>query len=240
MNLPQSPTLRQEISLQILLDCLFKPESGLFGISIDAQTKTITVNPHLPASWDHAAIMNLQIPGGPTSLFFDRKGDHLEVLLGSTQGEEWHIRSDRSGTTFGPTSNALEGLRIPLPALEIDHTLSSLPNVIDEVRSAAPDRPPLPGARTARLHILRSDYAGRKLTLTAEGRGGSECIVALVRHGKFIPRIESQSPSVQDAGSGEAKISMRERSENPAVPALLVFDFPPGEGWKTITVTLTW
>ena len=27
---------------------------GLFGISIDAQTKTITVNPHLPASWDHA------------------------------------------------------------------------------------------------------------------------------------------------------------------------------------------
>ena len=26
---------------------------GLFGISIDAQAKTITVNPHLPASWSH-------------------------------------------------------------------------------------------------------------------------------------------------------------------------------------------
>ncbi len=25
---------------------------GLFGISIDAQSKTITVNPHLPAGWD--------------------------------------------------------------------------------------------------------------------------------------------------------------------------------------------
>ena len=25
---------------------------GLFGIDIDAQTKTITVNPHLPAGWD--------------------------------------------------------------------------------------------------------------------------------------------------------------------------------------------
>ena len=28
---------------------------GLFGIDIDAQSKTITVNPHLPASWDHAS-----------------------------------------------------------------------------------------------------------------------------------------------------------------------------------------
>jgi glycogen debranching enzyme len=223
---------------------------GLFGISIDAQTKTITVNPRLPAGWDHAAIMNLQIPGGPTMLDFSRNGDRLEVLIGSTQGEGWHIRSDLPGTTFGPVGDVqarktlraapLEGLRITLPTLEIDQALSSFPNVIDEVRSASPDQPPLPGARTSRLRILRSDYADRRLTLTVEGRGGSEAPIGLIRHGRFIPRIETQSPAVHGPNSGEAKISMRERSEDPAVPAMLVFDFPPGEGWKTITVTLTW
>ena len=34
---------------------------GLFGISIDAQSKTITINPHLPATWDHATVKDLHI-----------------------------------------------------------------------------------------------------------------------------------------------------------------------------------
>ena len=37
---------------------------GLFGIDIDAQTKTITVNPHLPANWDRAYIENLALGTG--------------------------------------------------------------------------------------------------------------------------------------------------------------------------------
>ena len=60
---------------------------GMFGISIDAQEKTITVNPRLPAGWDHAAVMNLRISGGPTSLSFDRKGATLEVSLGANPGD---------------------------------------------------------------------------------------------------------------------------------------------------------
>ncbi|HTX75314.1 MAG TPA: hypothetical protein VMD29_03835, partial [Terracidiphilus sp.] len=38
---------------------------GLFGISIDAQTKTITVNPHLPADWSGADVRNLPLSAGP-------------------------------------------------------------------------------------------------------------------------------------------------------------------------------
>ncbi len=45
---------------------------GLFGISIDAQTKTITVNPHLPAGWEHAEVKNIHVPSGTTSLYFTR------------------------------------------------------------------------------------------------------------------------------------------------------------------------
>jgi hypothetical protein len=28
--------------------------------------------------------------------------------------------------------------------------------------------------------------------------------------------------------------------KDPKAPLLLFLDFPPGEGWKSITVTLTW
>ena len=45
---------------------------GLFGIDIDAQTKTITVNPHLPASWDHAEVMNLSLERETTAIYFTR------------------------------------------------------------------------------------------------------------------------------------------------------------------------
>ena len=220
---------------------------GMFGISVNAQTKTITVNPQLPASWDHAAVMNLSVPGGPTSLTFDRNGQNLDVSLGSTHGEAWHVRSDLPGASFGPIGDLrtlkklraapLEGLRIPLPALEVDPTLANLTNVNESVRAALPDRPPLPGARTSRFRIVHSEYNEHKLVLTAEGLGGSEGVASVVRHGHLIPKVQHET-SGPDAG--DAKISMRELSDDPAVPALLIVDFPPGDGWKTMTVTLTW
>ena len=45
---------------------------GLFGISIDAQRKTITVNPHLPVGWAHAEVLGLQLPGGGADLHFTK------------------------------------------------------------------------------------------------------------------------------------------------------------------------
>ena len=43
---------------------------GLFGIDIDAQTKTITVNPHLPASWSKAEVKNLRVGDETVDLSF--------------------------------------------------------------------------------------------------------------------------------------------------------------------------
>ena len=221
---------------------------GLFGLDIDAQTKTITVNPHLPASWESAEILNLQLGGGPSALYFTRKSDHLEVSLGYASTENWHLKSDLPGASFGAldaekpsqkTKNPVErGLRIPVPALEIDPLLSNLHDVTDAVGASLPDRAPLPGSRTSRFRIVHSEYADHKLTLVAEGLAGTEGSVSLVRHGRFTPKIDTGEASA--TAPTDAKISMREASEDPAVPVLLVFDFPQGEGWKTVTVTLTW
>ena len=215
---------------------------GLFGLDIDAQTKTITVNPQLPASWDSAEILNLQLGGGPSALHFTRKADHLEVYLSSASTGDWHLKSDLPGASFGardaekPSRKAKspveKGLRIPIPALEIDPLLSNLHDVTD------PDQVPLPGSRTSRFRIVHSEYADHKLTLVAEGLAGTEGSVCLVRHGRFIPKIDKGVAS--ESAPTDAKISMREGSDDPADPALLVFEFPQGQGWKTVTVILTW
>jgi len=218
---------------------------GLFGISIDAQSKTVTVNPHLPSGWNEAEVLNIQVPGGVTSLYFTRNGDCLEVHLSPTAGDEWHLRSDLPGADFGPLETALsrklrispqKGLRIPLPVLEVDETPGSL-NVIENVRVVQPLEQPLPGARTSKFRLLHSESADHKLVLTAEGLAGSSGIVTLFRHGHIVPKVQTEP-----AGAPGASISFRGCDADPYACASLplILSFPPGEGWKTITVTLTW
>ncbi|MFZ0747696.1 MAG: hypothetical protein WAM85_25050 [Terracidiphilus sp.] len=223
---------------------------GLFGIDIDAQTKTITVNPHLPASWNEAAVMNLQIPGGTTSLYFKKTSDRLEIYMSPTDGDEWHLRSDLPGVTFGPLDTELfkklripphQGLRIPFPALEVDNVDERM-NLIGPVSVLTPNRRPLPGAGTSRLRVLRSEYRDNKLMLTIEGLAGSDGILRLIRHGHFIPKVETDPPSGPSVEKQFASISYRDCDTDfyacKWMP--LVLHFPEGEGWKTITVTLTW
>jgi hypothetical protein len=73
--------------------------------------------------------------------------------------------------------------------------------------------------------------------LTAEGLAGSTGIVTLFRHGRFVPKVQTES-----AAAPEASISFRSCDADPyACTSLpLILNFPTGEGWQTITVTLTW
>jgi glycogen debranching enzyme len=218
---------------------------GLFGIDINAQTKTITVNPHLPASWDHAEILSLPVSGGTAGLHFERKGTNVEVSLRGTQKDEWHLRSDEPGATIGPQdvvhSKELkmaphQGLRIPMPPLEVEYSFGGL-DPIESIKDAMPGRTPLPGARPSKFRVLHTEYGDHKLVLTAEGTAGSSGIISLVRHGHIVPKAQTE-PST----TSNASISFRGCDADPyACPALpLILNFPPGEGWKTITVTLTW
>ncbi|HVC47069.1 MAG TPA: hypothetical protein VND90_07455 [Terracidiphilus sp.] len=225
---------------------------GLFGISINAQTKTITVNPHLPASWDHAEVLDLPLGNETGALYFTRKDDRLEIYLGNTANEDWQLRSDLAGTTFGPIGDISldkklktspeEGLRIPLPALEVDGSAWPFTrNAIDDP-SLLMNRPPLPGARTSEFRILSADYSNHKLVLVAQGEAGSTGMLSVIRHGHFIPKLQTDPPSDPAADKQYANLSYRGCDADPYackwMPLLL--NFPPGTGWKTLTVTLTW
>jgi glycogen debranching enzyme len=214
---------------------------GLFGISIDAETKTITVNPHLPANWDSADVQYLPLPGGDSDmLHFNVVGSQLRVNMTTLGGGSWRLRSDIAGAKSANVDDEPE-LSIPLPLLDIDQQLTRFSASISEDKPL-PDRPPAPGSRTSRSRVLRAEYGERSLTLVVEGLAGSQNELGLVRRAPIVPKIEKVSASDREAASRAATLGAFDvyAFQNPTAPSLLIFNFPPGEGWKTITVTLTW
>jgi hypothetical protein len=224
---------------------------GLFGIDIDAEKKVITVNPHLPAEWKHVEVLNLLLPGEVVSLYFERHDGILDVYLSPTQGDQWKLRTDISNSTYGPLGNshlsgklksiALEGLRILLPELEVDSSTSAYADrVIAETKLMG--RQPIPGAQTENLRIIKSEAGNHRLVLIAEGMAGSTGLLTLIRNGHFIPKVQDVQAKSSDSSKSDASISFRDCDANPygCTSLPLILNFPPGEGWKTMTVTLSW
>jgi hypothetical protein len=78
--------------------------------------------------------------------------------------------------------------------------------------------------------------------LTAEGLADSDGVVSIIRRGHFLPKVQTDPPSDPAADRQFANLSYRGCDADPYACKWmpLLFHFPPGEGWKTITVTLTW
>jgi glycogen debranching enzyme len=217
---------------------------GLFGISIDAQSKTITVNPHLPAQWGGAEVNNLPLPGVPETLIFARAGAILTVRIDSLKHAGWKLLSDLPGAENRENHLSSEGLMIaiPLPDIELKTPLFGAP--------AAGSRP-----RTPR--IVSEEYGDRKLTLTVEGPAdnsahaesdgtttfGHVFPVTLIRHKLVNPRLDLPVGVSGGPRLGSAFVSWREvdtAHHDPQVPIEMDFHFPSGTGFQAITVTLTW
>jgi glycogen debranching enzyme len=211
---------------------------GLFGISIDAQSKTITVNPHLPASWDYAAVHHLPLPsgeeGGEETLTFERNGSVLEVCLSETHRTGFRLRSDLPSATTAQFPNGSVGIRISLPLLEI----------------SAPFTPPLPGARTENTRILSETWGPNSATLLFEGKAGATSNFEILRR-SLLPRLKLESPQNKPINPNDpastpqqaASTSMDDAgAQDPSIPVNLTLHFPPSpnSAWQTIAVTLTW
>ena len=116
---------------------------GLFGITTDALQNRISVDPHLPAEWDHAELRHLPVGGSMIDLSFKREGS---VLVVRASGGSVQLSGAHGGE-----------LRVPLPTVEvgISHEL------------------PLPGSRTAQLKVLSQSEDAHSLTLQLEAEGGN-------------------------------------------------------------------
>src|ERR1700743_370632 len=60
---------------------------GLFGVSQDAATQTVTVDPRLPAQWDHATLHNLHIGDAMVDLRYQRSAMGWEVHAEGKDGK---------------------------------------------------------------------------------------------------------------------------------------------------------
>ena len=120
---------------------------GLFGITVDALHNSVSVDPHLPAEWDHATLRHVPVGSNLIDLSFRRDG---AVLLVRAAGGDVKL----SGSREGESRNG--ELRIPLPGVEV----------------GIPHELPLPGSRTAQLKVLSQTADSHSLTLALEAEGG--------------------------------------------------------------------
>jgi hypothetical protein len=130
---------------------------GLFGVTLDAASHTITVDPRLPAQWNHAALHSLRLGDQLIDLRFERAADGWEVRAQGKDSKSVTLKS----TVAGAKLLASGGLEIPTPAVEVG---------MDYGADAAL---PLPGARTAMLKVLRQEEGPHSLTLLLEAQGNS-------------------------------------------------------------------
>ena len=206
---------------------------GLFGISINAQTKTITVNPHLPGQWQHATIENLQLPDGPRSISFDKKDGKLLVAFTGRKMSDWHLRSDVGGALAVVAESGkrlgVSSISIPLRALQI-----------------AAQNPELPaqGSRTLQARVLTEENEQHEFAAIIEGIAGTTANFLLFRSSAINPGLASvRSPAAMDDDTRNKTVRLtttKSETSEPLPPLLMTVHFPPGEGWQTITVTLTW
>ncbi|HZD77458.1 MAG TPA: hypothetical protein VE218_10660 [Acidobacteriaceae bacterium] len=130
---------------------------GLFGVSLDAATETITVDPHLPAQWEHATLHNLRVGTAVVDLRYQRTAAGWEVKVKGVEGKSVTLKT----TVAGAKVLAGGALEIPTPEVEVG---------MDYGADAA--LPP-PGARTAMLKVLQQEAAPHSLTLLLEAQGDS-------------------------------------------------------------------
>jgi glycogen debranching enzyme len=203
---------------------------GLFGITSDAQEKEITVNPHLPPRWEGARVNGVVLPGGRIDLVFTRTEDVLRVNFDDREHTGWKLRSDLAGASVHKdprNSNGWE-LSIPLPEVDIDADSSS---------------PVQPGARTSEFRVLSQVYGVRRIDLTVEGMAGSEGNLVVLRQKLVQPGLKLPEGVVEGIDREHASVNLTfpdRAHEDGKSAGNLEFHFAPGNGWQTITVTVTW
>ncbi|HEX4065641.1 MAG TPA: hypothetical protein VHZ09_06415 [Acidobacteriaceae bacterium] len=152
---------------------------GLFGIEWNAPDNTLTITPHLPASWNGATIRRLPFGSRVLDLTLQRSGKELIIQASDASV---HLASHAPGALVRNGQ-----LRIPLAPVEIG---------IDAYLPAL-------GAETHQLKVLAETSAAHSVTLHLSAPGDTEQTLSL-RENSPLPQL-----ATADAKLGEAQDGMR-------------------------------
>ncbi len=185
---------------------------GMLGITPDAAHATLTVNPHLPASWPRMTVDKLHLGARTVRVTMERKPDGL--LVTATADAPPALRSDLPGARSLRGDAHTASLLIPLPAVEVVDPIFELPEA---------------GAHSTAPRVVEANYGDKTLRLTLEAPAGTEADYALVVNAKVHPRLATQ------AGAGNASLLRADDGSRHLHAA-----FSGGADWQTMTVTLAW
>lgn len=122
---------------------------GLFGVEWNAPANTLTVTPHLPASWTKAALRRVPFAEKTVDIDFQREGQDLIVRASDSNVR---LASRSPGATFRSGE-----LRIPLPVVE----------------AGIEEHLPEFGAETQQMKVLSDTYEEHNLVLRLSAPGAS-------------------------------------------------------------------
>ncbi len=190
---------------------------GLFGVSFDAATGLLHVNPQLPAAWSGATLRHVPVGGGLVTLRYARVGGAMEVRMERESGP-----APKLGGASGDT------LLVPLPPAEL----------------ALPATLPLPGSQTAQLKVLEQHSDAHSATWVLEAQGGSEYTLPLRLNGVRAARAEggvlNNGAEVPDDAPLAGDVLLPPSGKpDPALKTLHI-RFPPGTGYTEQAVTVRW
>lgn len=149
---------------------------GMFGLEWNAAKNTLSVNPHLPADWNQAAMRNVPLGSAEVDLMFTRRG--TELLVASTGTA--HLTSHLTGTKVEKGI-----LHIPLPPVEvaISHGLPEF------------------GAETKQLKIISEQQGPHELKLTLAAPADSTQHL-LIRKNEPALTLHADGASLDSAVNG--------------------------------------
>ncbi len=155
---------------------------GLFGVTLDASNNTITIDPRLPAQWDHATLHNLRLGEAAVDLRYKRTPEGW-LVRAQTKG----AKSVKLASTVAGAKASADGaeLRIPGPAVEVG------------MDYGADGALPRPGARTAMLKVLGQEQQPHALMLMLEAPGGSQQSL-LLRENREHLRVTADGATVSE------------------------------------------
>ncbi len=149
---------------------------GLFGVSVDALTNTVTVDPHLPAQWEGATLRHVRVGESSVDLSYKREGLNMVVILQNGARTGMKLFSNMAGAKVAKDGLSL---RVPLPGVEVG------------MLQAAENTLPLPGSATQDLKVVEEAPAPRSLTLLLEAQAGSTQALLVHRNDeKLRPTVE--------------------------------------------------
>ena len=181
----------------------------LFGVEPDAPDHALYLHPHLPPRWPEASLDHVRVGDAEYTLRYRRDGSSLRITATSDTPTVLCLRAagELPGTAepCGDAGEKIHVLSLPLPALEL-----SLPD----------PALPMPGAETARPHVLHESYSAHSASLLVEAPAGSAVVIQLTRNGSAARAAHTEDGQILGTS--------------------LTTAVPRGSGWTRQEITVTW